>query len=267
MIIRLFFWSLIWLTWFSHSALFAEDQMEMGHFVDGAVTWRLISVVDESSGAVFVEREENGKSKIVAGDSVPFPLSNFGIEGAVAKKLAEIYVDHEIQSTPGGLEALKARVQEYTKLPHDLLEAYSRYMKLSARPFYGTNKRSVEDMLGALDSVEHSSNDEELASNIAKSLEPLRSDIMIRISTKFDEKLASKVLRTAAVHHGQTALAEMNAVYAGRHTEHFLKSVSSAEDLLKRGTVRSLKTALDNNLIGGVVATGVKLVLEQLSKP
>ena len=91
--------------------------------------------------------------------------------------------------------------------------------------------------------------------------------IMIRISTNLDEKLASQILRTAASHHREASLAEMNAVYAGRHTEHFLKSVSSFEALLRQGTVDSLKTALDNNLIGGVVANGVRLALDQLSKP
>ena len=126
-------------------------------------------------------------------------LSNFGIDGLVAKKLAEIYVDHEIQSTPGGLEALKDRIQEYTKLPHDLFEAYSRYMQLTARPLYGTNKRTLEDMIDALERVEHSSNEEEFYAELNKKFDSeteaekyLESCINSNFSIQNIEKKSSK---------------------------------------------------------------------------
>ena len=226
--IKLWIFSSLFFLFSAVSLVFGEeDSVVIAKFMDGGVKWSLIRVVDGVSGALFVEREEKGISQIVAGDSLPFPLSNFGLEPKIARKLAELYVDYEIKTHPKGIEGVREQVQQREKLPHDLLEAYGRYISIDAQPVYGTNQRGLEDMKKALELVRISSGGTELKDRISRRLDPLKPDLMIQLSNQPDTELGEGVIRAVAAHPSQQSLREICAVYAGRQSEHFLESLAA----------------------------------------
>jgi len=229
------------------------ERAVVGTLLEDGVKWSLVRQTDGESGALLIMREKDGISEVVAGDSAPFPLSNYGIDPRVAKRLAEIYVDHEIRSSPGGLEMVRQRVAESDEIPHDLHAAYARYMRVSAKPLYGTVKRSVQDMIKALRYVENSRGENQRRYRLLKRLKPLLSNILVKITQEPEQELANHIVSAASKHPGSRELQELSAVLAAHHPQFLEAALDLQEPGARQSVFKALQDAIDQRLVGSVL--------------
>lgn len=86
---------------------------------------------DEIGGQKLISIEDSNSPKIIANDTFLFPLNQFKLPKPVIQELADQYVQHEIQSTPSGIEKIQERfdkspVPPDTWLSSDLKNAYQK---------------------------------------------------------------------------------------------------------------------------------------------
>lgn len=227
--------------------------------------WSLVKTIDGESGGIYILKNRNGQSETVGGDSFPFPLSRYSIPNLVVKRLAEIYVDYEIQSTPGGLSSVKHRVSQYNKIPHDLKDAYSKYMEVNALPLYIAENLDSKDMIRLLNEATEIPDSEEFQKFDNRKLKPAISHIIIQVATKPNAELSDALLKAIVAHPYNYGLQEAIAVNAGRNQELFIRSWEKLNATAKPRVIQSLHSALRKNLIGGAVKKSVKEFILQIS--
>jgi hypothetical protein len=228
----------------------------------GEAKWFLELQTDENSGGIFVLKQENGDKIVIGGDSSPFPLSKYGVPESVVKQLAAKYVEWEIKNTEGGLEAVQQQVQERDKLPHDLIEAYSKYFPVNVRPVYATNDPSLNNMIDALNKVKTAKNDTQKDAAVNQKLQPVIDDVIDRLATKPQNNLAQAVLHATSMHPEVVDLQLATAIYAGRQPQHFIDTFNKMDCTKKcRALVYALKSSVDSGLVGLSVRDNVKRVL------
>jgi len=228
--------------------------------------WSLVRFTDKESGALYIFREKGGNSQIIGGDSSPFPLSRYSIPAEVGKKLADLYVQYEIQSTPGGLSALKKRVAGYNKIPHDLKDAYSKYMEVDALPLYISEGTDVEEMILVLKEAGRTLDPEDFKTLETKKLNPLLSFLIVQMANDPSEDLSGAAFEAVSSHPQNQGLQELIAVYAGRQQEFFLKQFQNLSSAQKARVIQALHGAIQNKLVGSVVKTAVKDLTLRLSQ-
>ena len=243
-----------------------ESMKTIGEITRGGVKWSLARHSDGIGGALYVLREKDGKSEVVGGDSSPFPLSRYGIEPEIVSQLADLYVEYEIKNSQGGLKALKERVASYNRLPHDLKDAYSKYMEVDALPVYASLNRDLTDMIAALKAVERAEDQKKLEPALLQKVGPLLPHMIIRIADSPHQELGEAIINAVAAHPGSSSLQELTAVYAGRQQEHFLKSWDQLDSLKRPRVLQALHAAIKAKLVGSVVKSSVKDLILSLSR-
>ena len=228
--------------------------------------WSLVSITDEHSGALFVFRTKDGNSEVVGGDSSPFPLSRYNIPTKVIQQLTDLYVRYEIRTTPGGLAALKKRVATYNKIPHDLKDAYSKYMEVEALPTYVAENQDVEQMILVLRQVTATSDSEKFRVLEIQKLSPLLPFLTVKIANDSTEELAEAVFEAVSSYPKSKVLQEVIAVFAGRQPEFFQTHWKDANSANKIRVLQALNGAIQNRLIGGVVKASVQDLISRLSE-
>ena len=228
--------------------------------------WSLVSFTDEHSGALFVFRTKDGNSEVVGGDSSPFPLSRYSIPTPVIEQLADLYVQYEIRTTPGGLAELKKRVATYNKIPHDLKDAYSKYMEVDALPTYVAENQDVEQMILVLRQVTATSDSEKFRVLEIQKLSPLLPFLTVKMANDSTEELAEVVFEAVASYPKSKVLQEVIAIFAGRQPELFQTHWKDANSAEKISVLQALNGAIQNRLIGGVVKASVQDLISRLSE-
>ncbi|MCJ8346053.1 hypothetical protein MJH12_10970, partial [bacterium] len=146
--------------------------------------YSLIVKGDEYSASLYVQLDDGESVTILGGDSTPFPLSRFGVKYKVAQKLADEYVKYEVAHTPGGLATIKKRLDERKHLPHDLLEAYSKLMSLSIKPFYAKQYTQLNEVIKSMQALLSQDKSSDVNDFVARELRPLRYVTLESISNK-----------------------------------------------------------------------------------
>lgn len=227
--------------------------------------WALVKVVDNEAGALFVTKSQNGQSKTIGGDSSPFPLSRYGLPTQVVSALADLYVEHEIKTTPGGVEVLKQRVSQYNKIPHDLKDAYSKYMEVNALATYVADNMNVRDMIQILNEASKLEESPKFRKFEAQKLNYSISHIIIQIAEKPSEELIDSLFKAVLAHPKHDGLQEALAVGAGRHPKIFGEQWRKLKPPAKSKIVEAIQNALNKKLIGGKVAESAKHFISQSS--
>ncbi len=244
---------------------FSEKREVIAETSHNGQVWSLVSIIDEHSGALFVFRTKDGNSEVVGGDSSPFPLSRYSIPTPVIAQLADLYVQYQIRTTPGGLEELKKRVATYNKIPHDLKDAYSKYMEVEALPTYILENQNLEQMIQVLRQVIATSDSEKLRILEIQKLNPLLPFLNVKMASDSSEELATLVFEAVSIHPKNKVLQEVVAVFAGRQPELFYTYWKDAPSTRKISVIQALKGAVDNRRIGGVVKATVQDLISRLS--
>lgn len=237
------------------------EKITVGSFDADGVQWSMEIHREGETGSLVVQRKKAGQSLMIANDSSPFPLSNYGVSPKVAKKLAELYVDYEISSAPGGLEMVRQRVNEADLMAHDLRAAYSRYMDVKARPLFGTVKRDLEHMLEALAYVQKSKSLAQARRRVIKALEPLLSDILMKVANDPGPELSLAILTCASSQKGFKALYELTAVLAGRQPEQFLIAFKMLGTEDQETINEILRKAIELKLVGSLLRDRIQKML------
>ncbi len=228
--------------------------------------WSLIRFTDDHSGALYVFRTKDGDSEVVGGDSSPFPLSRYNIPTPVIEQLTDLYVQYEIKTTPGGLAALKKRVATYNKMPHDLKDAYSKYMEVEALPTYIAENQDEEQMILVLRQVTATSDSEKFRVLEIQKLSPLLPFLTVKMANDSSEELAEVVFEAVASYPKSKVLQEVIGVFAGRQPEFFHTHWRDANSAKKIKVLQALNGAVQNRLIGGVVKASVQDLISRLSE-
>ena len=244
---------------------FIEKREVIAETSHNGQVWSLVSITDEYTGALFVFRTKDGNSEVVGGDSSPFPLSRYSIPTPVIAKLADLYVQYEIKNTPGGLAELKKRVATYNKIPHDLKDAYSKYMEVEALPTYILENQDLEQMIQVLQQVIATSDSEKLRILEIQKLNPLLPFLNVKMASDSSEELVAVVFEAVSIHPKNKVLQEVIAVFAGRQPELFHTYWKDANSAKKISVIQALKGAIENRRIGGVVKATVQDLISQLS--
>ena len=239
-----------------------QNEIELGRTSMNGVTYSLIVQDDGVSAGIFVIKHEDGKEETVAGDSSPFPLSNYGIEEDLAVKLAGIFVEAELQSYPNGIQDLREQVAQRQKLPHDLAQAYSKYTEVNCRLVYGTNKRDLSDMVQSLKALIAAASEDEAHFAEHQLVRPLFNDIAIRMADKPDHDLARVLLSATATYPNNEVLQEIVGIYAGRQQQHFELQYDSLPSEQKHFVLKALSGAVKKDLVAFDVKARVNYTLQ-----
>ncbi|MCO4783952.1 MAG: hypothetical protein KC646_16615 [Candidatus Cloacimonetes bacterium] len=226
--------------------------------------YTLVEFLDEEGGSLFIEKQRKGLTELLGGDSTPFPLSKYGIQPIVAKKLVTQFVDYEIANTKGGVKALQSRLSQREYLPNDLLEEYSKRMTLNAKPFYLKFDNSLKEVIRVLKALLNKRDSNELGDFLVRELRPVRRANLEAIANKTSEQHLDLVLKSAIKFSSHEEIQLSIGVYAGRQASHFKKSFAKLNIEDKNIVKEAVKKAIASNIIGGKVKVMAGLTLKDL---
>ncbi|MCO4783949.1 MAG: hypothetical protein KC646_16600 [Candidatus Cloacimonetes bacterium] len=226
--------------------------------------YSLIVKGDEHSASLYVQLDDKNSSKVLGGDSTPFPLARFGVKHDIAIQLADAYVAHEIEHTPGGLDTIKKRLQDRTHLPHDLLEAYSKVMTLSIKPFYAKQYTQLNEVINAMKELLNKTSKDDLNDFVARELRPLRYVTLESITKNTSSELLKLVVEASFKFNQLEEIQLSVAVFAGRQPKLFLKAYNALDAKSQASLKETLNKAIKSDLIGGKVLNAAQQTNKQL---
>ncbi|MCO4783954.1 MAG: hypothetical protein KC646_16625 [Candidatus Cloacimonetes bacterium] len=250
------------LLFFVSSVLQANERLTIAKVMASkGQNYSLIQIVDEDGGALLVELEENDTTTVLGGDSTVFPLSKFGVPNSIAKKIVEKFVAYEIENTKGGVKALQSRLQKRDSLPNDLLAEYSKFMTLSAKPFYIKSNVTLKEVTRVLLELQKTS-PEKLSEFVLKELRPVRGELLESILNLDNDQILDLVIKSAVKFPDDQEVQLSLGVYVGQQPDSFRKKFLKLSATQKASVKEAINGAITSNVIG----TKVKEVAFQTLK-
>ena len=221
----------------------AENGETLANFKSGEDRYAITVEVEQDIASMILKK--NGLS--IAADTMLFPLKTFGVSEAVAKGLAESYVEREISKS--SKVQVQARIAAYDAIPEDLHQAYSEHFEIQARKIYGATE---EDELGLTSNLRNLGlvDQKEFSDRFAKSIAPHRLDLMVGLTSKPDTHLAKALLQTYSKFSTRAELQPIVLVYLARQPEHFSQVFALLEPSAQRSIREGVNKGLDAKLLG-----------------